>query len=89
MISLSFKRGLCDSYFVNRQNVRPSLVNKALDKLKKVNPLYRCVRIDGTWESVSKENDLSLKTLLINENAENDDLQTDSDDDFFQNCIPM
>ena len=76
------KRRLSDSHFVNRQNIRPALVNKALDKLKEVNPLYKDVRIDETWESVSKENDPSLWNMLTNENAENDELETDSEDDY-------
>ena len=45
-----------------------------------MNSLYRGVRIDETWENVSKDNDPSLWNLLTNENAENDDLQTDSVD---------
>ena len=77
LISLNLKRRLSDSHFVNRQNIRPALVNKALNKLKEVNPLYRGVGIDETWESVSKENDPSLWNLLTNENSENDDLQTE------------
>ena len=36
IISLNLKRRLSDSHFVNRQNIRPALVNKALDKLKEV-----------------------------------------------------
>ena len=82
IISLNLKRRLSDSHFVNRQNIRPALVNKALDKLKEVNPLYKDVRIDETWESVSKENDPSLWNMLTNENAENDELETDSEDDY-------
>ena len=57
-------------------------MNKALDKLKEVNLLYRGVRIDETWENVRKEEDPSLWSLLTNENAENDDLQTDTYDDY-------
>ena len=59
-------------HFVNRQNIRPTLVNKALDKLKEVNPLYRGVWITETWESVSQENNQSLWNLLTNENSEYD-----------------
>ena len=82
LISLNLKRRLSNSHFVNRQNIRPTLVNKALNKLKGVNPLYKDVHIDETWESVSKENDLSLWKMLTNENAEDDELQKDIDDDY-------
>ena len=34
LISLNLKRRLSDNHFVNRQNIIPALVNKALDKLK-------------------------------------------------------
>ena len=47
-----------------------------------MNPLYKDVHIDETWESVSKENDLSLWKMLTNENAEDDELQKDIDDDY-------
>ena len=43
LISLNLKRRLSDSHYVNRQNIRPALVNKALDLLLIVNPLYRDV----------------------------------------------
>ena len=41
-----------------------------------MNPLYRDVQIDESFESVSKEDDPLLWNLLTNENGENDDLQT-------------
>ena len=52
LISLTLKRRLSDRSYVNKQNVRPALVNKALDKLVEINPFYRNVRIDNTWENV-------------------------------------
>ena len=51
-------------------------------KLKEVNSLYKDVRIDEPWESVNKENDPSLWNLLTSVRAENDELQTDSDNKF-------
>ena len=81
LISLNLKRRLSDRHYVSRQNIRPAFVNKALDKLKEVNPLYKDVRIDKTWENLSKESDPSLWNLLTNENAENVELETDSDDE--------
>ena len=73
---------MSDRHFVNRQNIRPALASKVSGKLKEVNPLYKSVQIHETWENVSKENDSSLWNLLTNEDAENDDLQTNSDDDY-------
>ena len=83
LISLTLKRRLSDRSYVNRQNVRPALVNKALEKLVEINPLYKNVTIDKAWEDVSEETDPELWNLLTNENAPNDDkvFDTDSDDD--------
>ena len=76
LISSNLKRRLSESNFVHRQNIRPALLNRALHKLKEMNPLYRDVQIDESLESVSKEDDPLLWNLLTNENGENDDLQT-------------
>ena len=83
IISLTLKRRLSDRSYVNRQNVRPALVNKALKKLVEVNLLYKNVTVDQSWENVSEETDPELWNLLTNENATDNDkgLETDSDED--------
>ena len=64
LISLALKRRLSDTSFVNKQNIRPALVNKALEKLVEINPFYKNVRIDDTWEDVSEESDPVLWNIL-------------------------
>ena len=55
-------------------------MDKALDKLKKINLFCQTVDIDNSWERVSKESDPELWILLTDENAESDDmLQSDID----------
>ena len=83
IISLTLKRRLSDRSYVNRQNVRPALVNKALKKLVEVNLLYKNVTVDQSWENVSEETDPELWNLLTNEDATDNDkgLETDSDED--------
>ena len=66
---------------MNKQNTRPALVNKALEKLVEINPFYKNVHIDDTWEDVSEESDPVLWTILTDENAKPQDNETDSDDE--------
>ena len=40
LISLTLERWLTDMSVVNKQQIRPALVNDALEKLKKINPFY-------------------------------------------------
>ena len=61
-LSFFLSLNLSDIHVVN---IRHALVNKALDELKEVNPLYRVVCIDETWESESKENVFKFSHLLI------------------------
>ena len=48
VISLALKRRLSDISYVNKQNIRPILVNKALEKLIGINPFYCSVCIDDS-----------------------------------------
>ena len=48
LISLALKCRLSDTSFVNKQNIRPALVNKALEKLVEIDPFYKNVRIVDT-----------------------------------------
>ena len=74
---------MTDKSVVNKQQIRPALVNSALQKLTKINPFYSNITIDNEWENLSEQSDLVLWRLLIDKNARdsyNSD-QTDSDDD--------
>ena len=82
VISLALKRRLSDTNYLNKQNIRPILVNKALEKLVEINPFYHNVRIDDSWATVSQETDPLLWSALTNENACFDEnLETDSDEE--------
>ena len=82
LISLALKRRLSDTSIVNKQHIRPAFVNRALEKLVEVNPFYKDVRIDNSWEDISEESDPDFWKLLTDRNAkfQNDD-ETDSDDE--------
>ena len=53
MISYALKRWLVDKSVANKQQIRPVLLNSALEKLKKVNPFYSNINIDIEWEDLS------------------------------------
>ena len=55
MISLALKRRLTDKSVVNKQQIRPALVNSALQKLTKINPFYSNATIDNEWEDLSEQ----------------------------------
>ena len=68
---------------VNKQQIRPALVNTALQKLAQINPFYINITIHNEWEDLSEQSDLVLWKLLTDKNAQesNNKVQTDSDDD--------
>ena len=82
LISLALKRRLTDKSAVNKQNIRPAAVNRALKKLTEINPFYENVTIDSEWEDLSEQSDPELWRLLTDENTSTskNDEQTDSDD---------
>ena len=47
-------------------------MNKALEKLREINPFYRTVSVDNSWENVSQESDSELWDILNNENTKHD-----------------
>ena len=47
-------------------------MNKALEKLREINPFYRTVSVDNSWEIVSQESDSELWDILTNENTKHD-----------------
>ena len=68
---------------VNKQKIRPALVNSALQKLTKISPFYSNITIDNEWEDLSEQPDPVLWRLLTDKNAEKSHKsdQTNSDDD--------
>ena len=46
LISLALKCRLSDTSVVNKQNILPAAVTRALEKLIEINPFYKDVRID-------------------------------------------
>ena len=54
LISLALKRRLSDKIAVNKQQIRPAFVNRALAKLIEINPFYNNVVVDNDWENVSE-----------------------------------
>ena len=89
VISLALKRRLSDRSYHSQQNIRPAKVNKALKKLKEINPFYSFVSIDeNSWVNVSQESDPELWDLLTNDKAKPDDVDlTDSDEEIEGNDV--
>ena len=88
LIPLALKRRLTDTSAFRKQHIRPAAVNKALCKLKEINPHYKNVSIDDSWADVSRRSDPELWKLLTDENAENNDSNDDlidSDDEIDDN----
>ena len=83
MISLALKRRLTDKSVVNKQQIRPALVNSALQKLARINHFYSNIAIDNEWENLSEQSDPVLWRLLNDKNAResNNSDQADSDGD--------
>ena len=54
LISLGLERWLTDKSVVNKQEIRPALVNSALQKLPKINPFYSNFTVDNEWEDLSE-----------------------------------
>ena len=54
---------------INKQQIRPALVNTALQKLTKINPFYSNITFDNEWEDSSEQSDPVLWKLLTNKNA--------------------
>ena len=72
VIALALKRRLSDRSYYCKQNIWPAKVNKALEKLREINPFYRTVKVDNSWENISQESDSELWDILTNENAKHD-----------------
>ena len=72
---------MSDKSAVNKQQICPAFVNKALAKLTEINPFYKNI-IFNDWQNISEQSDPELWKLLTSENDEesNIDDQTDSDD---------
>ena len=69
LISLALKRRLTDKSAVNKQNVRPAFVTKALEKLVEINPFYKNVIPNLRWEDESLRSDPELWSLFTDRNA--------------------
>ena len=54
-ISLLLKRRLTDKSVVNKQQIRPALVNTALQKLAQINPFYSNITIHNEWEDLIEQ----------------------------------
>ena len=55
LISVALKRRLTDKSVVNKQQIRPALINGALQKLTKINLFYSNITIDNEWEDFSEQ----------------------------------
>ena len=47
MILLALKQCLSEESFVNKHHIRPSVVNKSLEKEVKISPFYKQVHLDN------------------------------------------
>ncbi len=86
---LAMKRRLADALCVTKQYIRPQLVNRALEYLKRENPLYRTVQVYDTWADDSLALDKSWWTAAteptegktVNNTNDSDNSITDSEDE--------
>ena len=82
ILHLVLKQLLSDKSVANKQHIRPSLVNKALEKLVEINPFYKYDGLNNSWEDVSKESDQELWELLADEKVKSKTVEeTDSEED--------
>ncbi|XP_066926766.1 uncharacterized protein [Clytia hemisphaerica] len=80
LISLALKRRLSDKSSVNKQNIRPAFVTKALQRLVEVNKFYENIAPNYRWEDESLRSDPELWSLLTDQNAQPQEDESDSDD---------
>ena len=82
ILHLVLKQLLSDKSVANKQHIRPSLVNKALEKLVEINPFYKYDGLNNSWEDVSKESDQELWELLADEKVKSKTVEeTGSEED--------
>ena len=55
---------ITDKSAFHKQQIRPILVDKALNKLKDINPLYKNVLTEKRWANVSEQTEPKLWNLL-------------------------
>ena len=55
LISLALKCRMTDKSVVNKQQIRPALVNTALQNLTKINPFYSNIAIHSELEDLSEQ----------------------------------
>ena len=67
LLTVELKRRLSDQSAYNKQNIRPALVNRALDLLREINPLFANIIKSNDWEQISAEHDEELWNLLTDE----------------------
>ena len=77
LISLALKRCLSEKSSVNKQYIRPAMLNNALSKLVEVNPFYSNVVKVSNWKEVSQEFDPELWNNLT-KNEKDDSNEDDS-----------
>ena len=58
---------ISDRGYVDKQVIRPGLVNRALEvnKLVEVNPLWQNIQTDLSWKNVSQESDPELWNISL------------------------
>ena len=82
LISFALKGRLTDKSVVSKEQIRPTLVNAALQKLTKINPFYHNINIDSEWEDLSEQSDPILWKCLTGSKASQSNRSglADSDD---------
>ena len=67
LISLALKHRLTDKSVVNKQQIRPALVNRAPPKIAQINPFYSNITIHGEL----KESSAHFPTVMYNVDGPN------------------
>ena len=87
LIPLALKRWYSDKNAVNKQEICPAFVNRALVKLNEINSFHKNVIVDNYWKHASEQSDPELWKPMTSDNGKefNIDDHTDSDDDIEDN----
>ncbi len=78
-IALALKRRLSDKHDVDKQFIRPAVVNEALAYLRDNNKYYADVAVNSQWEETSAQHDQHLWSVLTGQPSGNEDTVPNND----------
>lgn len=78
-MSFTLKHQLTGKSLVNKQQINPVFVSRALEKLSEINLFYKNVTVNNKWEDISIQSDTDLWKLLTYVTAREPDIDDQSD----------